>query len=61
MATVYRPVVHRCMFASNFPVDRVNASFSKLMEVQRAVVSEYTEEEQAGYFGGLARRIYQLD
>lgn len=55
------PVVHRCMFASNFPVDRVNVSFSKLMEVQHAVVNGYTQDEQAHYFGGLARRIYRLD
>ena len=49
------------MFASNFPVDRVNATFSQLMEVQRELVSAYTQEEQAGYFGGLARRVYKLD
>ena len=61
MATVFAPVVHRCMFASNFPVDRVNATFSQLMEVQRELVSAYTQEEQAGYFGGVARRVYKLD
>ena len=49
------------MFASNFPVDHVNVTFSQLMEVQRELVSAYTEEEQAGYFGGLARRVYKLD
>lgn len=52
---------HRCMFASNFPVDRSNVSFSKLMEVQHTVVSGYTEKEQASYFGGLAKRIYKLE
>ena len=55
------PLMCRCMFASNFPVDRVNVSFSKLMELQHALVRGYTPEEQATYFGGLAKKIYKLD
>ena len=49
------------MFASNFPVDRVNVSFSKLMELQHKLVSGYTPDEQANYFGELAKRIYKLN
>ena len=49
------------MFASNFPVDKIDVSFQDLMEVHKAITKDYTKDEQESYFGLLAKRVYQLE
>ena len=52
--------IHRCMFASNFPVDKLNAPFGDLMETHLKISEAFTQEEKDSYFGGLAKKIYKL-
>jgi predicted TIM-barrel fold metal-dependent hydrolase len=48
------------MFASNFPTDRLFASFDRTMELLAEAVSDLTEGERRALFAGNANRIYQL-
>jgi predicted TIM-barrel fold metal-dependent hydrolase len=50
----------RCMFASNFPVDRLYSSFDVLYDAFAELVGDFTPTEQRGLFGGNAVRLYRL-
>lgn len=50
----------RCMFESNFPVDRASLSYGVLWNGLKKIVAPYSEEEQAQMFSGTARRVYSL-
>jgi len=50
----------RCMFASNFPVDRLYSSFATLYEAFETIVAGFSAAEQHALFAGNARRIYRL-
>ena len=52
--------VERCMFASNFPMDKVSMSFEQLYDAYRALVSERPESEQRALFHDNALRFYDL-
>jgi len=52
--------VDRCMFASNFPVDSLCASFSEIFSGFEAIVSDFTPNERAALFEGTARRLYDI-
>ena len=49
----------RCMFGSNFPVDRLCASFAEIMQGMREILAVYSAEEQDAFFCGTARRFYR--
>jgi len=51
----------RCMFESNFPVDRYSISYHVLWNGLKKIAAEYTEEQQSAMFSGTASRIYKLD
>jgi predicted TIM-barrel fold metal-dependent hydrolase len=51
----------RCMFESNFPVDRVSISYQVLWNALKKIAAQYSEEEQTALFSGTATRIYKLD
>ena len=51
----------RCMFESNFPVDRYSLSYQVLWNGLKKIVSDFTVEERASMFAGTARRTYQLE
>jgi len=51
----------RCMFESNFPVDRRCVSYPVLYNGLKKIASKYSEEEQNAMFYGVASRIYSLD
>lgn len=51
----------RCMFASNFPVDKAYSSFDALYQAYEAVVADLSEDEQHAVFCGNAARIYRLN
>ena len=53
--------VDRCMFASNFPVDRLYSSFGRLYDTFAALVRDFTDGEQRQLFGATAARIYRLN
>ena len=50
----------RCMFASNFPVDSLCASFREIFEGFRSIVRDFTPGEQAALFRDNAQRIYAM-
>ncbi|TMJ51499.1 MAG: thioesterase [Alphaproteobacteria bacterium] len=51
----------RCMFASNYPVDRLAGSFETIYDGFLAAVAEYSPEDQRKLFHDNATRIYRLD
>ncbi len=52
----------RCMFESNFPVDRQGCSYTVLFNAFQRISDEagYTASERADLFAGTARRFYRL-
>ena len=50
----------RCMFESNFPVDRTSCSYLVLWNAFKKIAASFTNEEQAEMFHGAAARVYRL-
>ncbi|TCO80793.1 putative TIM-barrel fold metal-dependent hydrolase [Plasticicumulans lactativorans] len=50
----------RCMFASNFPVDRLFAGYAELWHAYAAIVAGASPHEHAALFRDNARRFYRL-
>lgn len=53
--------IERCMFASNFPVDRVCADFGTIYGGFQEIVADFTAAEQDALFMDNARRIYAIE
>ena len=51
----------RCMFASNFPVDSLCASFHTIFGGFREIVRDFSAGEQRGLFHDNAMRIYGME
>jgi L-fuconolactonase len=51
---------HRCMFESNFPVDRRSLSYRTLWNGLKKIAAPFTEDEQDSMFRGTAARVYSL-
>lgn len=51
----------RCMFASNFPVDSLCASFATIFDGFRSIVRDLSQDEQRGLFRDNAIRIYAIE
>jgi predicted TIM-barrel fold metal-dependent hydrolase len=52
--------VERCMFASNFPVEKVHGSFGAFYAAYDAITASFSHDEREALFAGTARRIYRL-
>ncbi|MGL4323063.1 MAG: amidohydrolase family protein [Beijerinckiaceae bacterium] len=52
--------VERCMFASNFPVDSLCASFATIFGGFESIVGDFGEAEKDALFAANARRIYAI-
>ena len=50
----------RCMFESNFPVDKCALSYAVLWNAFKKMAARYTESEQDALFRGTATRVYRL-
>jgi predicted TIM-barrel fold metal-dependent hydrolase len=50
----------RCMFASNFPIDRLHASYTDLWQAYAQIVAGMTEAEREDLFVRNAVRYYRL-
>ena len=50
----------RCMFESNFPVDRVSASYAVLWNSFKRIVATFSPGDRAALFHDTAARIYRL-
>jgi L-fuconolactonase len=51
----------RCMFESNFPVDKGTCSYPVLWNAFKRIVSGASEIEKQALFSGTAIRVYRLD
>jgi predicted TIM-barrel fold metal-dependent hydrolase len=65
----WRPVIHtlieafgpeRCMFESNFPVDKGMCGYAVLWNAFKRLAAGAGDEERAALFAGTATRIYRL-
>jgi predicted TIM-barrel fold metal-dependent hydrolase len=70
LAAVWRPYLEtcieafgasRCMFESNFPVDRWGADYPILWNTFKRVAAGASASEKADLFAGTATRFYRLD
>lgn len=50
----------RCMFASNFPVDRLMASYDRLWNAYRDITADFSPAEKDALLGRNAERLYRL-
>jgi len=50
----------RCMFASNFPVDKAVCSYTTLWNTFKKMTSSFSMSERAGMFFGNAQALYQI-
>ena len=50
----------RCMFESNFPVDRASVSYADLWAAFDAMTADASASERSALFAGTARRTYRL-
>ena len=70
LAELYRPMVShaietlgaaRCMFESNFPVDKRCTSYRVLWNAFKRLAQPYSEEERRALLMGTAARVYRLE
>ena len=52
--------VSRCMFESNFPVDKRACSYTILWNAFKRIVKDYTKSEKRALFYGTAAKFYRL-
>jgi predicted TIM-barrel fold metal-dependent hydrolase len=52
--------VRRCMFESNFPVDKVSSGYTVLWNAFKRIARSLSDEEQAALFHDTAARVYRL-
>jgi predicted TIM-barrel fold metal-dependent hydrolase len=50
----------RCMFASNFPVDKLYSSFDVLYDTFKKIVSDFSIDEQRKLFSDTALAVYRI-
>ncbi len=51
----------RCMFGSNFPIEKLWTDYGALVAAYRAVLAPFTDAEREQIFSATARRIYRID
>ena len=50
----------RCLFGSNYPIEKLWTSYADLVDAYRSVMSPFDEEMQSAVFSGTAKRVYRL-
>ena len=50
----------RCMFESNFPVDRASISYHVLWNAFKKIADRYSEDEKQSMFWGTAEKVYSV-
>ena len=69
LADLWRPYVEttielfgadRCMFESNFPVDRWGCDYATLWNAFKRIAAGASDAEKADLFSGTAKRVYRL-
>jgi len=52
--------VDRCMFESNFPVDKLSISYPVLWNAFKKMVADFSEDEKNALFYGTSAKVYRL-
>ncbi|MGF6977586.1 putative TIM-barrel fold metal-dependent hydrolase [Paraburkholderia sp. JPY465] len=52
--------VGRCMFASNFPVDKLFSSYDDIFNAFKSITKDFSTSERAALFHDNAERVYRL-
>merc|ERR1719210_148163 len=52
--------VDRCMFASNFPVDKIAGSYTTVFNAYKKIVANYSAEDKQKLFELNANRVYRI-
>lgn len=69
LADAWRPYVEkcietfgpeRCMFESNFPVDKQSCGYGQLWNAFKRITRDYSHDEKAALYSGTAARVYRL-
>ena len=70
LAALWRPYIEpcielfgpdRCMFESNFPVDKMGIGWTALWNAFKRIAAGASAEDKRAMFSGTARRVYRLD
>jgi predicted TIM-barrel fold metal-dependent hydrolase len=59
--TIERFGVDRCMFESNFPVDKASCSYTVLWNAFKRLTADYSAAEKAKLFHDTAAHVYRLE
>lgn len=51
---------NRCMFESNYPVDKLSISYHVLWNAFKKIVSDFSDDEKHDMFYGTAARVYKV-
>jgi L-fuconolactonase len=51
----------RCMFESNFPVDRLSLSYRTVWNAFKKLIADYSPDERDAMLRGTAARVYRLE
>ncbi|MEI9929291.1 MAG: amidohydrolase family protein [Rhizomicrobium sp.] len=51
----------RCMFESNFPVDKFGADYVSLWNAFKRIAANYSASEKTALFSGTAARVYRVN
>ena len=51
----------RCMFESNFPVDKCAVSYNVLWNAFKMIAADFTDDEKEALFRATAMRVYRLE
>lgn len=52
--------VDRCMFESNFPVDKLSISYPVLWNAFKKMVADFSEDEKKALFYDTAAKVYRI-
>jgi predicted TIM-barrel fold metal-dependent hydrolase len=50
----------RCMFASDFPTDKLYAGFAPQMDAYDQITLHFSDDERRALFAGNAERLYRI-
>ncbi|WP_455274964.1 amidohydrolase family protein [Rhizobium herbae] len=51
----------RCMFESNFPVDKQSCSYRTIWNAFKGITRDFSQDEKTALFSGVASKTYRLD
>ena len=50
----------RCMFATNWPVDRLFSTYDAVIDAYTEIIDGFSRDEKVGMFSGNATELYRL-